>query len=676
MKRIKNVISILLVVLLILTLVPNSVFAAENNTPKEEVVYINLNADGSVKEINVVNIFDLDKDGRIIDYGQYENLRNMTTTDNIDYKNNTVTIDTNADKLYYEGKLKENVMPWTITIKYFIDGKEYPSNQIAGMSGKLEIKISIKQNKDCDSSFFEGYALQASLTLDTNKATDIQANSATIANVGSDKQLTYTILPNKEKEIVVSANVKDFEMNGIAINGIRINLDIDFDDSTLQKKIDEVIGAVNDLDEGADKLHEGSTDLYDATGKLNTAMGELYTGVGSLNSGASELSNGLATLATKNKELTDGAWSAYEGLCSVAETQLNTQLVANGFEKVTLTPSTYSNVLLGLLEKMGADTAYRTTYNIALSKVTKEVEAQADTLYEAYIQSQADAIYLTYIHSQADTLYVQVATKAVMHQLMENGMSEEVAIAYLQTEEGKILIKSAVNSMSEEQKEQIITMAVASLTDKQKQQILQEALASLTEKQKSEITNTYIEKMMASEEIQKQINEAVRQVSEAAAQVSALKGQLDKYGVFYRGLVEYTNAVSSAAGGASTLSNGINTLYSNTETLKTAVGKLYIAVGTLNEGTNELKSGTGEFVSETDGMDTQVSTEIEGITASMTGKNVETISFVSKQNTNIKSVQFVIQTDGIEIAPSEKTESSEPEKLSFWQKFLKLFGWD
>ena len=75
-------------------------------------------------------------------------------------------------------------------------------------------------------------------------------------------------------------------------------------------------------------------------------------------------------------------------------------------------------------------------------------------------------------------------------------------------------------------------------------------------------------------------------------------------------------------------------------------------------------------------MDTQVSTEIEGITASMTGKNVETISFVSKQNTNIKSVQFVIQTDGIEIASSEETETLEPKKLSFWQKFLKLFGLD
>lgn len=578
--------------------------------------------------------------------------------------------------MYYEGKLKENVIPWIIQIKYFMDGKEYPANQIAGMSGKLEIKISIKQNKNCDSSFFEGYALQTSITLDSNKATDIKAEGATVANVGSDKQLTYTVLPNKEKEIAISATVQDFEMKGIAINGIRMNMEIDFDDTSIQEKIGEVIGAVNDLGEGADKVNEGTSDIYAATGNLNTAIGKLYTGVGSLNSGASELSAGLAKLASKNKELTDGVWSAYESLCSAAETQLNSQLVANGSDKVTLTPSTYQTVLLDLLEKMDADTAYQTAYNIALAKVTEAVEAQLDTLYKEYIQSQADAIYLSYIQSQADTLYEQVATEAVMRKLMESGMSEELARAYLETKEGKARLKQAVDSMSEEQKEQIISAAVARLTDEQKAKILRAAIESLTDEQKAEIKSKYIEKMMASDEVQAEINAAVRNVSVAAAQVSELKGQLDSFGVLYNSLVEYTNAVSSAAGGASSLSTGMNTLYSNTDTLKIAVKELHIAVGTLNEGTNELKSGTSEFVSKTDGMDSRVTDEIDNIAASMTGTDVETVSFVSKQNTNIKSVQFVIQTQSIEINIPDEAPATEPEKLNFWQKLLRLFEWD
>ena len=103
MKMTKRIISFLIVALLVAAALPVSSFAAQANTPKEEVVYVNLNADGSVKEIYVVNIFELDADGKVIDYGEYESLRNMTATDEIGYSGNKITVDAKAGKLYYEG---------------------------------------------------------------------------------------------------------------------------------------------------------------------------------------------------------------------------------------------------------------------------------------------------------------------------------------------------------------------------------------------------------------------------------------------------------------------------------------------------------------------------------------------------------------------------------------------
>ena len=73
-------------------------------------------------------------------------------------------------------------------------------------------------------------------------------------------------------------------------------------------------------------------------------------------------------------------------------------------------------------------------------------------------------------------------------------------------------------------------------------------------------------------------------------------------------------------------------------------------------------------------MNTEVCDEINAITASLTGQEVETVSFVSEQNTNIKSVQFVIQTVSIEKAKSSDTTFEEVEQLTFWQKLLRLFG--
>lgn len=674
MKHTKRIVSVLLAALLIIGILPLSAFAISENTPKEEVVYINLNADGSVKEINVVNIFDLDENGQIIDYGKYESLRNMTTTDQIGYSGETVTIDAKAGKLYYEGKLDNNVMPWNIAIRYYMDGKEYSASEIAGKSGALKITMKITENEGCIGNFFEGYALQSTVMLDTKKCSNIMADGATVANVGSDKQLTYTILPNKGADIEITANVTNFEMSAIAINGIKLNLAIEIDDAEIQSKIDEIIGAVSDLDEGATDLNDGAKELYDGTGTLNEKVGELYTGVGKLTSGAGELSSGLAEITSKNKELLDGAYAAFEGLCSASETILNAELTKNGLPTVTLTPETYATVLTDLLKSMNADSVYTMVYNKALAEVTAQVNANADAIYAGYVEQNADAIYLTYVQSQADTLYAQVAAQAVLEQLVANGYTEEQAMAYLQTAEGQATVAQAVAAMIEEQKQQIITTAVANLTDEQKAGIKAGAVESLTDEQKEQIKNGYIEQMMKSKEVTDQITAAVSAANSAAASVAELKGQLDNYSLFYEGLKDYTSAVSDAASGAKDLKINMDTLYANVGTLKTSVGDLNDGVKELFDGTTELKNGTGEFLRETDGIESEVSGEIDSMISSATGSDVELTSFVSENNTNIKSVQFVIQTEAIEIAETVDVEPVVEEKLNFWQKLLRLFG--
>lgn len=674
MKHMKRTVAILLATLLMVSIMPLSAFAASENTQKEEVVYINLNADGTVKEINVVNIFDLDQDGQIIDYGKYKTLRNMTTTDKIGYSGETVTIDAKAGKLYYEGKLDSSVMPWNIAIRYYMNGKEYKDSDIAGKSGNLKITINITENTNCRGNFFKGYALQASVTLDTDTCSNIKADGATVANVGSNKQLTYTILPNKGADIEITAKATDFEMSAISINGIKLNLAIDIDDAQIQSKIDEIIGAVNDLDEGAGELKDGAEDLYDGTKLLNDKVGKLYTGVGALNNGAADLSSGLSAITEKNKELLDGAYSAFKGLCSVSETILNAELTKNGLQTVTLTPETYATVLTELLKTVDADAVYNMAYNKALSEVTEQVEAQADALYSGYVEQNADAIYLAYVQSQADTLYAQVAAQAVLEQLVASGFTPGQATAYLQTAEGQALIAQTVGAMTDEQKQQIITTAASNLTDEQKAQIKTGTVQSLTDEQKTQIKNGYIEQTMKSKEVTDQITAAVVAANTAAASVAELKGQLDNYSLFYEGLKNYTSAVSNSASGANTLKINMDTLYTNVGTLKTSVVELNDGVRALFHGTTELKDGTEEFMKETDGIETEVGGEIDTMITESTGNDLEIASFVSEKNTNVDAVQFVIQTEAIEIDEAVIEEPIIEEKLNFWQKFLRLFG--
>ncbi len=629
MKHTKKITIASLSSLLLLSSFNVEIFADEASSSKEEVIYVMTDASGKVLDTEVVNIF---AGGNITDYGDYSAVKMLNTTDVITQNSDKITFSSSRDKVYYQGTLKDKNIPWNISIRYFLNGKEYSAEDIAGKSGSLEIRFSISENSNVKSSFYDDYALQASFTLDTEKCKNISSSGATIANVGSDKQLTYTILPGKGIDTVIKANVTDFEMDAVSINGVSLNLNIEVDDEVITEKVNDVVSAVDKVNDGANEVNDGARKLADAMGSL---------------------SSGLSSINANNSKLTDGAYTAYEGLCSAATTALNSELSADGLDKVNLTPSTYSDVLLGLLKKLDADAVYNKAYNEALNEVTKQVEANADALYRGYIDSQADSIYLAYITSQAETLYTQVATQKVYEQLIQSGYTEDQAKAYLATEEGQAMIAQVVSSMTDEQKEEIIQTALASLTDEQKEQILEGAVATLTDDQKAQIKNTYIQQMMASEEVTSQISAAVATVSAAAKQVSDLKGQLDNFGVFYSGLVSYTEAVSSAASGASEI--------------KVNTDKLY-------DGTTELAKGTKEFANKTSGIDTEISDEVNDMVSSISKSDAQVVSFVSDKNTNVTSVQFVIKTSAIEKVTSNSSETEETVNLTFIQKLLRLFN--
>ena len=82
---------------------------------------------------------------------------------------------------------------------------------------------------------------------------------------------------------------------------------------------------------------------------------------------------------------------------------------------------------------------------------------------------------------------------------------------------------------------------------------------------------------------------------------------------------------------------------------------------------------TVEMRDKTDGMDTKITDQIDEMIDNITGGDHETTSFVSEKNTNVQSVQFVIKTDPIEKPEIEQPVEQQEEKLTFWQKLLRLF---
>ena len=208
MKLTKKILPPLLTGTLVITSVIPA-YAADGSSEKEEVIYINLTEEGSVKDVYAVNIFG---EGDITDYGDYSSVRLLNTSDEIQQNGDEITFTSSKDRVYYQGTMNNTEIPWDISIEYYLDGKKYSAEDMLGKSGALKIRFQVTKNEKVSGNFFDKNALQAAFTLDTEKCTDIVAENATLANVGSDKQISYTMLPGEGIDATITANVEDFEI--------------------------------------------------------------------------------------------------------------------------------------------------------------------------------------------------------------------------------------------------------------------------------------------------------------------------------------------------------------------------------------------------------------------------------------------------------------------------------
>ena len=622
--------------------------AATKSSEKEEVIYANLTSSGDIEKIYAVNIFE-DKD--IVDYGVYETVKNMNTMDKINYSNGKITIQNSEDKLYYQGIMKQNTeMPWTIKVRYKLDGVEYAPSELAGKSGKLEISISIKENKNSKKNFIENYALQTVVQLDTNLCENIKSDEATMANVGGLKQLTYTILPGNEKDIKITTDVTDFEMSEIQVNGINLNLGLDkdsIDTSSLTGELDKLKDAVNDLDDGANELNDGAKKLDDGAVTLTDGIKTIQEGLDQLNSKSSSLTSGssevLSALKTIQSSLNNVSTSSKDlKQLSSASTSIKSGIdsLVNGLKTVDSSIDTYNSSL----KKAGLNSASELAQKNKQAISALGITSTQRKLYSAYTSggSQAVSAELAKLaqagDSEAVALYKQVSagnTDAVTQYVQAAGKLISV----------ETLLKADASYIEGSSK--LINGIDAQMSTSSSQTTLMSGAVSL---------QTNYKKFDAS------IQDLVSSLNNLMANMTQLKSGINKltdnYATLDSGIKEYTSAVNK-------ITNGYSKVYEGALDLVSGTHSLY-------KGTTELTDGTGEFKGETSDLDSKVDDEVDSMIDNFAGGDFEVESFVSDKNTDVDSVQFVIKTEAIK-KEEVKVEEEKTEKLNFWQKLLNLF---
>ena len=655
MKILKRVLTMALASLLVFNSAI-SAFAAETSgaapSEKEEIIYITLDASGNLKNTYVVNSFS---GGNITDYGDYASVKMLNTSDPIEQNGDTITFSTSASKAYYQGELTDAEIPWNISMRYYLDGEEYSADEIAGKSGEVEILFQITENTACSGAFFDDYALQASFTLDTEQCSNITAPDATIANVGSDKQLTYTVLPGEGIDTAITADVTDFEMSAVSINGIHLNLNVEIDDTELKDKVSELIDAVEQLDDGAIELSDGSEKMLDGSIELKDGASSLQSGVTSLDEGVVTLQNGMTTIQNGLYALNSQSGTLAAGSSEFKAALITIQTAVNSI-------SVSSEDLTMLTEASGQiRQAISDLYDGAAT-------LQANLGYERYktLMSQNGLDIDALLAGNASAVETIQSYEAMLEQLSAVPGMEDLVNQYksqlLGTSEQ---IKSLLNANSAAigGMESYLNGISAELP------ALTEGLAAL---------NTQYETFDSS------ISQLVNTLGNMTGNLSALAEGINQLAASYEeldsGINDYTNGVaqivagySQVMGGVSSLAEGSKELVSGSGELYDGTAKLYDGVVSLCDGAQEMADGTGEFRTETADMDGQIDEEIDGLLESIGGSMDDPVSFVSEKNTKVDSVQFVIQTDAIEVEETEEVQETMEKDASLWQKFSNLF---
>lgn len=630
-------------------------FAGETASEKEEVIYINLTADGSVKDIYAVNIFGK---GDITDYGDYSSIEILNTKDKISLDGGKINFTSSTDRIYCKGKMNDAVSPWNISIRYYIDGTEYSADEVAGKSGALEIRFQVTENKSYTGNFFDDYAMQASFTLDTEICSNIKADNATTANVGRKKQISYTMLPGEGIDTVITADVTDFEMDAVSINGIPLSLNIEVDDEELMNQVTELMDAVETLNDGAQGLKNGADELKSGGNTVNTAIDSLaegadtlYDGVKKLNDGVIMLQTGLTELNMKSSELTTGSAEIQKALLAI---QKELSMVSASAEQLDILVSGSSQIKAGIESLLAGVTALQnnTSFNV-FKKYTQSQGLDIDELQAGNLQT------IMLLNGQVASLNEQIALLEEM-----NGDASQIAKLKETVEQLNGIIKLLKgNYAAIDGVDVYLTQINAGIGElaaginelKANYEILDSGITSLAMQTKVLLVN----------------------MTELKTAIDTL---VKEYGKLDGGINEYTKGVAQIAAGYSEIVNGTGSLLNGSNDLKNGSAELFDKYGEfmdgivkLYDGTVELKDGTDEMYDETKDIDDKISDKIDEMLESITGGNKETVSYVSEKNTNVESVQFVFRTESVAIEEPEAPAPEPAKKQNFWQKLLNLF---
>lgn len=334
---------------------------------KKEVVYVTLENTGATESIYVVNVFDGSADvaGKTIqDFGEYEQVVNLTDTSKLTQFSDSVVLTIPEGEFSYQGTTSNAQIPWNISMKYSLDGQEVSPDELAGKSGSFELNITTSQNSSVDSRYFENYLLQITCTLPLDVAKNVKTEQGSIALSGSDVTVSFMVMPDKDGDVSLSADVSNFEMAGISFAAIPFSMALDFPDT------ESLVSQFDALIDGTDELHSGAQELASGVDSIDAATKEAASGAVELATGATQMTQGLKQYQQALRDQADELVAAASSMDPETAEQYYKQLLQSYAEALF---NEYTSLKA---EDVNEEKTDEELWRIALANVSESSEGQ------------------------------------------------------------------------------------------------------------------------------------------------------------------------------------------------------------------------------------------------------------------------------------------------------------
>lgn len=324
--------------------------SAGGSVEKEETVYVNADAGGTVKSITVSSwLKNGDGAEELTDVTRLTDVVNVKGDETFTQDGDTYVWAADGRDIYYQGETSE-ALPVDVKVTYYLDEKEVNPEELAGKSGKVKIRFDYENHSTQkteiggkETELYVPFVAASTLILDSDRFVNVEVENGRILSDGKNTVVAGVAMPglydsldllNLEgfedvdipEYVEVTADVTDFELAmtaTILMPDVLSRLDTDdmdgFDDlkedmEELNDATYELIDGCVELDDGVQELKDNMPDLWDGAVELDDGAVELNDGAWELDDGAQDLMDGADKLNDGAKDIREGAKELDQGV--------------------------------------------------------------------------------------------------------------------------------------------------------------------------------------------------------------------------------------------------------------------------------------------------------------------------------------------------------------------------